>query len=167
VEELTAKVRKMYVIFSILVLNCIAIPSITFAQDGTSENETEFEENDLNSNETPIFSFYFREEGGFFPVNNYILFDNLSKQIVHVDLISDSISEEMIQNSGTKNLRKAIQVAQFFDLKPMYEGDGYDTRKYLLTITDGEKSNTVSWSDDSQGSSTLNKIITQIKKLLP
>jgi len=163
---LTAKVRKIYAVFYILVLNCIVIPSITFAQDDTSESETEFEENDLNRNETPIFSFYFKEEGGLFPVNNYILFDNLSKQIVHVDLISDSISEEMVQNSGTKNLRKAIHLAQFFDLKPMLEGDGYDTRKYLLTITDGEKSNTVSWSDDSQGSSTLNKIITQIKKLL-
>ena len=159
--------REIYAIFYLLVLTCIAIPSIIFAQDSTSEDVSEFEENDVNGKESPIFSFFFREQGGFFPVNVYILFDNLSSQIVHVNLISGAISENTIQNSGTKSLRHAVQVSQFFDLNPVYEDVGSDTRNYFLTISDGENSNTVSWNDGSQGSSSLKKIVTQIKKLIP
>lgn len=146
-KELITKVIKMHNIIFLLASSFVLIPNNTFAQDNTNENATESTTNISNRNETSVFSLYFKEEVGLLPVSNYVLFDNLSKDLVYINLITDTISEKTLQNSETKRLRDAILVAQFFDLKPVYEGEGADIRKYLLTITDGEKSKTVSWND--------------------
>ena len=78
------------------------IPNITFAQNNGNENETESAFNTPNRNETSIFSLYFREEGGLLPVSNYILFDDISNDLVYVNLVTDTISQKMLQNSETK-----------------------------------------------------------------
>ena len=164
-EELITKASKIYNIIFVVAVNFMLIPNITFAQNNGNENETESAFNTPNRNETSIFSLYFREEGGLLPVSNYILFDDISNDLVYVNLVTDTISQKMLQNSETKILRDAILIARFFDLKPVYEGEGADIRKYLLTITDGEKSKTVSWNDASQVPEELNDLIKEIKKL--
>jgi hypothetical protein len=123
--------------------------------------------------DTSIIAFYFKESGGLAPVNNYVLFDSLSKALVHVNLVNESISEKLLEDveGETKNLRIAIIAAEFFDLKPVNEGKGKDLREYLLTVTDMGapsplKSRTVSWNDASKVAGVLNNVVTEIKKLL-
>src|SRR6266540_7378714 len=125
-EELFSKMGEIRVIICILALNFVLIPNSIFAQDNTNETVTKLADNALNRNETSIFAFYFKESGGLVPVNNYVLFDNLSKELVHVNLVNESISKNVLKEGETKNLRDAILIAQFFDLKPVYKGEGAD-----------------------------------------
>jgi hypothetical protein len=124
-------------------------------------------------NDTSIFAFYFKESGGLLPVNNYVLFDSLSKELVHVNLDNKSVSKKLLKDveGQTKNLRDAILIAQFFDLKPVYNAGGPDMIRFLLTVTDmgapsPSKSKTVSWYDGSEVHGVLSNVVTEIKKLL-
>lgn len=124
-------------------------------------------------NDTSIFAFYFKESGGLAPVNNYVLFDSLSKELVHVNLDNKSVSKKLLKDveGQTKNLRDAILIAEFFNLRPIYNGGGKDIIKFLLTVTDmgapsPSKSKTVSWNDGSEVAGVLNNVVTEIRKLL-
>jgi hypothetical protein len=164
-KDLFAQVSEINIIICMLALNFVLIPNITFAQDNTNESVIQLVDNASKRSGTSDFSFYFKEKGGLVPVDSYVLFDSLSKKLVHGDLVNDSISEKMVQSGETKELRDAILIAKFFDLKSVYEGVGADTITYQLTVTDDGKSKTVFWNDASQVPETLNNVITEIKKL--
>jgi hypothetical protein len=164
-EKLFAKVSELSIFICMVALSFVLIPNITIARDNTNVSVTQIVDNASKRNEASVFSFYFKEKGGLVPVNNFVFFDNLSKELVHVNLVNDSISEKILENEETKNLRDAISNASFFYLRPVYKGEGADIKKYLLTVTDDGISKTVSWNDASQVPETLNNVIAEIKKL--
>jgi hypothetical protein len=168
-EELLTNGLRMSIIVCLLVVNFVLMPNIIFAQqhNNTNENTTESSSSTPKSTENSVFSFYFKEEGGLLPVNIYVLFDNLSKEFVQVNLITDTVSERTLQNAETSNLRDAILAAQFFDLRSAYVGVGADIRNYLLTITYGTNSKTISWNDASVVPESLNNIVAEITNLEP
>jgi hypothetical protein len=118
---------------------------------------------------TPIFAFYYKEEGGFAPIDYNILFDSLSGNVISFDSTSTntSISVMQLDSMKQKNLQEYILRNQFFEAKTYYPGEGADLRNYLLTITMNDMSRAVYWNDGSDGTPEgLKEIARQIKALV-